>query len=65
DRNEIQRLFLEIFNKEIELITPKFLYALIASLYLSLIPLHSHNSQNQKLYYQEYNYFFNLSKKER
>ena len=64
DRKIIQDLFYEIFDNEIEYISKKLLYALIASLYLSMIPLHNHNQKNQKLYYKEFLFFYDLSNKE-
>jgi len=63
DRKFIEEEFFNIFSKEIALIGEKTFYAIIASLYLSLIPLHKHNINNQNLYYEEYNRFFSLSKK--
>ena len=64
DRKIIQDLFYEVFDDEIEYISKKLFYALIASLYLSMIPLHNHNQENQKLYYKEFLYFYDLSNKE-
>ena len=63
DRKIIQDLFYEVFDDEIEYISKKLFYALIASLYLSMIPLHNHNQENQKLYYKEFLYFYDLSNK--
>ena len=65
DQNFVQNLFFETFTKEINLITKKVLYSLIASLYLSLIPLHNHNSENQRLYYLEFQKFYELSMNEK
>ena len=61
DRQQIQQLFFNIFKSEIDKVGKKLFYCLIASLYLSLIPLHSHNSKNQKLYLEEFDYFYKLS----
>lgn len=63
DREKIQKIFFEIFEDKINLLTKKLFYCLIASLYLSLIPLHSHNKKNQKLYMEEFDYFYKLSQK--
>ena len=62
DRNYIEEEFFNIFSKEIELIGEKTFYAIVASLYLSLIPLHKHNKNNQNLYYEEYKKFYSLSR---
>ena len=64
DREFIENLF-QTFENEIEIISKKVFYCLIASLYLSLIPLHSHSKLNQELLYREFEYFYQLSLKEK
>ena len=65
DREFIENLFFQTFKNEIEIISKKVFYCLIASLYLSLIPLHSHSKLNQELFYSEFEYFYQLSLKEK
>ena len=65
DKKFTENLFFQTFEKEIEKITKKVFYCLIASLYLSLIPLHSHSKLNQELFYDEFEYFYKLSLKEK
>ena len=65
DREFIENLFFQTFENEIEIISKKVFYCLIASLYLSLIPLHSHSKLNQELFYSEFEYFYQLSLKEK
>lgn len=60
-RDQIQKLYFQYFEREIDLIGEKLLYGLIASLYLSLIPLHDHSEKNQKLYMEEFNRFYEMS----
>ena len=61
EKENIESLFFEIFDEQIQKISKPLFYSLIASLYLSLIPLHSHSELNQKLFYSEFEYFYDLS----
>ena len=61
EKESIESLFFETFDEQIQKISKRVFYSLIASLYLSLIPLHSHSKLNQKLFYSEFEYFYNLS----
>ena len=61
DKKLIENLFFQIFEDEIEKVSKKVFYCLIASLYLSLIPLHSHSKFNQELFYSEFQHFYKLS----
>ena len=65
DREFIENLFFQTFENEIEIISKKVFYCLIASLYLSLIPLHSQSKLYQELFYSEFEYFYQLSLKEK
>jgi dTDP-glucose pyrophosphorylase len=65
DKKLIENLFFQIFEDEIEKVSKKVFYCLIASLYLSLIPLHSHSKFNQELFYSEFQHFYKLSLSEK
>lgn len=65
DKKFIEKLFFETFEDKINEVSKKVYYCLIASLYLSLIPLHSHSKLNQELFYDEFNHFYNLSLQEK
>lgn len=50
----VQQAFEKIILSKLNKNELNFVKLLVASLYLSLIPLHSHNKKNQKLYYEEF-----------
>jgi dTDP-glucose pyrophosphorylase len=52
--NFVKKAFEDVILSKLSKKELDFIKILVASLYLSLIPLHNHNKINQKLYYEEY-----------
>ena len=57
--NEVKAAFKDIFINNLTTLEKVIVNQLTASLFLSMIPLHSESVQNQKLFYSEYLYFKN------
>lgn len=59
-KKEVRNLFLDMVEERYEPWEIDFTLWIVASLFLSMIPLHSHNPVNQKLFYATYKKLFDF-----
>lgn len=57
-KEPVKELFLEYLDKYYNKEEQKYIYLICASLFLSMIPLHSHNTTNQKIYFEIFKNIF-------
>jgi len=61
---KIKELFKNKINKYYTAEEQKYILLITASLFLSMIPLHSHNTNNQEIYYDIFRKIFNIYKED-
>lgn len=61
-KEPIQRIFMQYLDERYDSNELYFINMLTASLFLSMIPLHNHNTTNQKLYYEKFKQIYSSQK---